>query len=82
MTCETDESQVKSARKRQTISLRELVEKGIIEPVKRGRPCLYATEAERREAHKAQQRECVKRHAARVKEARRTLMESCAVAVH
>jgi hypothetical protein len=62
-----------AAGKQTSISIRELVEKGFLQPLKRGRPPLYATEEERREAHKAQQRECVKRHTARIKEARRAM---------
>jgi len=57
--------------KKQSVSLQELVEKGFLQPLKRGRPSLYATDEERREVHRAQQRECVRRHAERVKEARR-----------
>ena len=54
------------------ISFQELVEKGFLEPVKRGRPSLYSTD----EAHRAQQKQCIKRHAARVKDARLRLAES------
>ena len=50
-------------------TLRGLVEKGYVQPVKLGRPPIYATDEERKEAHRVQQRACVKRHAARVKEA-------------
>jgi hypothetical protein len=57
--------------KKQSVSLQELVEKGFLQPLKRGRPPLYNTDEERREVHRAQQRECVKRHAERVREARR-----------
>jgi sugar-specific transcriptional regulator TrmB len=59
-------------------TLRDLIEKGYVEPVKRGRPPLYATDEERRAAKKAQQQECVKRHAARVREAKRLLKASLA----
>lgn len=54
----------------------ELIERGFLQPVKRGRPTLYASEEARKEAKKAQQKECVKRHAARVKEANRLLKEA------
>jgi len=56
----------------------ELIEKGFLQPVKKGRPTLYATDEERKQVKKAQQKECVKRHAARVREANRLLKESLA----
>jgi superfamily II DNA or RNA helicase len=56
----------------------ELIEKGFLQPVKRGRPSIYATDEERKAAKKVQQKECVKRHAARVKEANRLLKASLA----
>ena len=63
---------------KQSVSLKDLVEKGFLEPLKRGRPSLYATDDERRDVHRAQQRECVRRHAERVKEARRKMIEAAA----
>jgi len=51
------------------ISVAELVSKGFLQPSKRGRPCLYETDDERLAVKRAQQRECMKRHNARVKEA-------------
>ena len=54
---------------RPTRTLRDLVEKGLVQPVKLGRPPIYKTDEERKAAHREQQRACVKRHAARVKEA-------------
>ena len=63
------------------ISFQELVEKGFLEPVKRGRPSLYSTDEERHEAHRAQQKQCIKRHAARVKDARLRLAESLKIGV-
>ena len=59
-----------------SVSLQELVEKGFLQPVKRGRPPLYATDEERRAVHRAQQRACVRRHAQRVKEALRMMQEA------
>ena len=59
-----------------SVSLQELVEKGFLQPVKRGRPPLYATDEERRAVHRAQQRACVRRHAQRVKEAMRIMQEA------
>ena len=59
-----------------SVSLQELVEKGFLQPVKRGRPPLYATDEERRAVHRAQQRACVRRHAERVKEALRMMQEA------
>ena len=56
-------------------SLQDLLDNGFLQPVKRGRPCLYQTDDERKTAHKAQQRECMKRHAARMKEAHRLMAE-------
>jgi hypothetical protein len=50
-------------------SVSELVEKGFLQPMKRGRPPIYSNAEEKREAYRAQQRICVKRHAERVKEA-------------
>ena len=50
-------------------SVSELVEKGFLQPIKRGRPPIYGSAEEKREAYRAQQRICVKRHAERVKEA-------------
>jgi len=64
-----------SAQK-QSVSLQELVEKGFLTPLKRGRPPLYATDEERQAVHRAQQKECVRRHADRVKEARKRLLEA------
>ena len=65
-----------TATKRPNVSLQELVEKGFLQPLKRGRPPLYKTDEERREVHRAQQRECVRRHAERVKQARRLMQET------
>ena len=62
--------------KKQSVSLQELVEKGFLQPVKRGRPPLYATDEERRAVHRAQQRACVRRHAQRVKEALQMMQET------
>lgn len=62
--------------KKHSVSLQELVEKGFLQPAKRGRPSLYATDEERRAVHRAQQRECVRKHALRVKEALRLMQES------
>ena len=59
-----------------SVSMQELVEKGYLQPVKRGRPPLYATDEERRAVHRAQQRACVRRHAQRVKEALRMMQEA------
>ncbi len=59
---------------RSTVS--ELVEKGLLQPAKRGRPALYATPEEKREAYRAQQRLCVERHAERVKEAQQLMKEA------
>ena len=50
-------------------TLSELAQKGVAQPAKLGRPRLYATDEERLAVKKAQQRACVLRHAARVKEA-------------
>ena len=55
--------------RKQTVSLQDLIEKGYLEPVKRGRPSLYATDEERHAAHRAQQKECVRRHNERVQAA-------------
>ena len=64
------------AQKKQKVCLQELIDTGFLEPVKRGRPCVYKTDEERRAAHKAQQRECMKRHLARIKEARKRMIEA------
>ena len=64
--------------KTQGASLQELVEKGFLQPLKRGRPLLYETDEERRAVHRAQQRDCVRRHAERVKEARKRMQEASA----
>jgi hypothetical protein len=53
----------------------ELIEKGFLQPIKKGRPPLYATDEERKQAHKTQQKACVKRHAERVQEANRKLQQ-------
>ena len=62
--------------RKQTMSLQDLIEKGFLEPVKRGRPTLYATDEERLEVHRAQQKACVKRHAERAQDARKRMLES------
>ena len=54
----------------------ELVELGFLQPAKRGRPPIYATEEERKAAFRAQQRVCMKKHAERVKEAKRCMLEA------
>jgi hypothetical protein len=51
------------------ITVAELISQGFLQPVKRGRPCLYETDEERLAVKKAQQRECIKRHNTRIKEA-------------
>ena len=56
-------------------TLSELAQKGVAQPAKLGRPRLYETDEERLAAKKAQQRACVVRHAARVKEAMKLLKE-------
>ena len=43
---------------------------------KRGRPTIYATEEERKAAFRAQQKVCMKKHAERVKEAKRRMLEA------
>ena len=62
--------------RKQTMSLQNLIEKGFLEPVKRGRPTLYATDEERHAVHRAQQKACVKRHAERVQDARKRMIEA------
>jgi hypothetical protein len=57
-------------------SVSELVEKGFLQPLKRGRPPIYSNAEEKREAYRAQQRICVKRHAERVKEAQLLMKQS------
>lgn len=57
-------------------TVQELIERGFLQPPKRGRPRLYATPEESYAVKRAQQKECVKRHAARVKEARELLNAS------
>jgi hypothetical protein len=64
------------SRKRNSCSTRELVDKGFLQPVKRGRPTIYATEEERKAAFRAQQKVCMKKHAERVKEAKRCMLEA------
>ena len=54
----------------------ELIERGFLQQPRRGRPRIYATPEESLEVKKAQQRECVKRHAARIKEARELMKAS------
>ena len=49
---------------------------GFLQPAKRGRPPIYATEEERKAAFRAQQRVCMKKHAERVKEAKRCMLEA------
>ena len=51
-------------------SVQELIDRGFLPPSRRGRPRIYATPEESLEVKRAQQKECVKRHTARVKEAR------------
>ena len=63
--------EVDLGRKRNGCTTRELVEKGFLQPVKRGRPSIYATEEERKAAFRAQQKACVRKHAERVREAKR-----------
>lgn len=60
-------------RGQQEITFAELVSKGFLKPSKRGRPCLYETDEERLAVKRAQQKECMRRHNARVKEARELL---------
>ena len=54
----------------------ELVSKGFLQPSKHGRPSLYETDEERLAAKQAQQKECMKRHYAKIKEARELLKVS------
>ena len=57
-------------------SVSVLVEKGFLQPMKRGRPPIYGSAEEKREAYRAQQRICVKRQADRVKEAQLLMKQS------
>jgi len=59
-----------------TASVQELIEKGFLQPSRRGRPRIYATPEESLAVKKTQQKECMKRHIARVREARE-LMNAC-----
>ena len=61
---------------KQTVSLQELVEKGFLKPLKRGRPSLYATDEERLAVHKTQQQACVRRRVERVKQAFQRMHEA------
>ena len=65
--------------RKQSVSLQELIEQGYLEPVKRGRPPLYASDEERRAVHHAQQKECVRRHNERVQTARKLMQQAQAV---
>lgn len=65
---------VASTRKRSSISA--LVDKGFLEPAKRGRPPIYATDEERKAALRAQQKVCMARHNERVQEAKRRMLLS------
>ena len=64
------------AAAKQTVTVQELIEKGFLQPTKRGRPSLYSTDEERKAVHRAQQRACVKRHTERVKQAKQLMMEA------
>ena len=61
---------------KQTVTMQELIEKGFLQPSKRGRPSLYPTDEERKAVHRAQQRACVKRHVERVKQAKQLMIET------
>jgi hypothetical protein len=52
-----------------------LVEKGFLQPLKRGRPRLYPTAEEQAAAKREQQKVCSKRHTERVKAARTLMRE-------
>ena len=67
---------VDAGQKRNVCTTRELVEKGFLQPVKRGRPSIYATEEERKAAFRAQQKACMRKHAERVREAKRCMLEA------
>ena len=64
---------------KRSASTSELVEMGFLKPAKRGRPPIYATDEERKAAFRAQQRVCMKKHAERVKEAKRCMLEAQAL---
>ena len=59
---------------------KDLVEKGFLTPAKRGRPCLYSTDEERRTVRQAQQRVCMKRHNERLKEAKQRMLAAAEAA--
>ena len=61
---------------KQYVTVKELIDKGFLQPTKRGRPSLYSSDEERKEVHRSQQRACVKRHAERVKEARQLMTDA------
>ena len=61
---------------KRTATIKDLIEKGFLQPSKRGRPSLYLDDEERKAVHRSQQKACVKRHAAKVKEARQHMLES------
>jgi chromosome segregation and condensation protein ScpB len=54
----------------QQVSIQELVEKGFLQSIKRGRPSLYATDEERSEAQRAQHKARQQRYEQRLKEVR------------
>jgi len=59
--------------------IRTLIDKGFLQPAKRGRPSIYATDEERKAAFRAQQKVCMKKHAERVREAKRRMLEDGAM---
>jgi hypothetical protein len=59
--------------------IRTLVDKGFLQPAKRGRPSIYATDEERKAAFRAQQKVCMKKHAERVREAKQRMLEDGAM---
>ena len=52
-----------------------LIEKGFLTPAKRGRPAIYATDEERRSAHRQQQKLCQKRSKDRLREALQRMLD-------
>ena len=64
---------VRNERRKENLQI--LIETGLLQPVKRGRPCLYQNDEDRQAALKQQKKICSLRYAERVKSARTLLKD-------
>ena len=65
-----------ACRNRRKESLQTLMDAGLLQPVKRGRPPIYENDDDRLAALKKQKKDCSQRYGERIKNARALLKES------